>query len=161
MNFLLNSLEHEHATTAKVLDRVPDSGAEYTPDPKSMTAGNLAWHIASAELFFMTGIADGEFPKGGDRPESVKTPKDVAQWYRQAFPQALEKLKALSGEDLVRVIDFHGIFKMPALVYTNLMINHTIHHRGQLSAYLRPMGVGVPSIYGGSADEPISTPASA
>lgn len=154
--FLLGSVEREHATTAKVLAAVPDSGAAYTPDSKSMNAMDLAFHIAGAELFFMNGIATGQFESGGGRPESVKTPSDVVSFYNHMFPKVFAKFKALTGEELVRVIDFHGVLKMPAVAFVQLMINHSVHHRGQLSAYLRPMGAKVPSIYGSSADDEIA-----
>ncbi len=150
--FLLGSVEREHATTAKVLAAVPDSGAAYTPDSKSMNAMDLAFHIAGAELFFMNGIINGQFASGGGRPDSVKTPSDVVAFYNHTFPKVFEKLKALTGEDLVREVDFHGVLKLPAVAYVQLMINHSVHHRGQLSAYLRPMGAKVPAIYGNSAD---------
>jgi uncharacterized damage-inducible protein DinB len=157
LNFLIHSAENEHATTAKVLAAVPAEGSDYSPDPRSMKAIDLAWHIASAEIFFMTGAAAGEFPQGdGKRPDSLKTPADIAAWYREQFAATLPKLKGMTGEDCVRMINFHDLFNFPAIVYVNLMINHSIHHRGQLSAYLRPMGGRVPSIYGGSADEPIA-----
>lgn len=162
LKFLIQSAEHEHATTVKVLSAVPAETADYTPDPKSMTAIDLAWHIASAEIFFITGATSGEFPKGeGKRPESIKTPADVVAWYREQFAAALPKLKAMTGEDCVRAINFFDVFNFPAFAYVNLMINHGIHHRGQLSVYLRPMGAKVPGIYGGSADEPITRSATA
>lgn len=154
--FLLGSLEREHATTAKVLAAVPDSGAAYTPDTKSMNAMDLAFHIAGAELFFMNGIINGQFESGGGRPDSVKTPSDVVTFYNHMYPKLFEKLKALTGDQLVRIIDFHGLMKAPAVAYVQLMINHSVHHRGQLSAYLRPMGAKVPSIYGSSADDEIA-----
>jgi uncharacterized damage-inducible protein DinB len=62
---------------------------------------------------------------------------------------------------LLKSINFHNVFEFPAVVYLQLMVNHSIHHRGQLSAYLRPMGAKVPAIYGGSADEPITIPQAA
>jgi uncharacterized damage-inducible protein DinB len=83
LNFLIQSAENEHATTAKVLAAVPAEGSDYSPDPRSMKAIDLAWHIASAEIFFMTGAAAGEFPQGdGKRPDSLKTPADIVAWYR-------------------------------------------------------------------------------
>jgi uncharacterized damage-inducible protein DinB len=154
--FLLGSLDREHATTAKVLAAVPDSGAAYTPDPKSMTALDLAFHIAGAELFFMNGVINGQFASGGGRPDTVKTPSDVVAFYNQQFPAVYEKFKQLSGEDLARDIDFHGVMKAPGIAYVQLMISHSVHHRGQLSAYLRPMGAKVPSIYGNSADDEVA-----
>ena len=59
----------------------------------------------------------------------------------------------MSGEDASKVIDFMGVFQQPAVGFVTMAINHTIHHRGQLSSYLRPMGAKVPAIYGMSADD--------
>jgi uncharacterized damage-inducible protein DinB len=158
LQFLTQSLENEHATTFKVLAAVPAEGSDYSPDPRSMKAIDLAWHIASVEIFFMTGAAAGEFPNiDGKRPEAITTPADIAGWYREQFAATLPRLKAMTGEDCVRMINFHDLFNFPAIVYVNLLINHSIHHRGQLSAYLRPMGGKVPQIYGGSGDEPIGS----
>ena len=61
-------------------------------------------------------------------------------------------MKAVSGEQLVKRIDFRGLFQFPAVIYIQVGLSHTVHHRGQLSMYLRPMGAKVPSIYGESYD---------
>ena len=63
-----------------------------------------------------------------------------------------ERLTTVSGDRLVRAIDFRGLFTFPAVIYVQLALNHSIHHRGQLSMLLRPMGAKVPSIYGESYD---------
>jgi uncharacterized damage-inducible protein DinB len=63
-----------------------------------------------------------------------------------------QKLQALGGEQLAKVLDFRGLFQAPAAAFIQISINHTIHHRGQLTMYLRPMGAKVPSIYGESYD---------
>ncbi len=66
----------------------------------------------------------------------------------------MERVRAMTPEQLVTPVDFLGAFNFPAVFYLGFVNNHSIHHRGQLSVYLRPMGSKVPSIYGGSADEP-------
>ena len=140
----------------EVLAAVPADKSGYTPDARSKTAFELVWHIASSEMFFLNGAISGAFSGGGERPESMDTPAAVVEWYNGEFSGTLARLKQMSGDDLARVVDFHGMFQVPAVAYVQLMINHSVHHRGQLSAYLRPMGGLVPSIYGGSADEPMS-----
>jgi uncharacterized damage-inducible protein DinB len=65
----------------------------------------------------------------------------------------MARAKAVSPADAAKIVDFFGM-QFPNVVYLNFMLKHSIHHRGQLSTYLRPMGAKVPSIYGGSADEP-------
>jgi len=160
-HFVLNDvfipqIRNEQQTTRRVLGAVPADKLDYAPDPKSMPAWKLATHIASSEIFFMRGVANGEFrPEAAAIPESVKTPADLVKWYDEAHAQAVAALAATSGANLVKNLNFAGVFNLPAIQYVGLMNSHAIHHRGQLSAYLRPMGAKVPRIYGGSADEPI------
>jgi uncharacterized damage-inducible protein DinB len=154
--FLLSVIDREHPTTRNVLAAVPHDKGDYKPDPKSKSAIDLAWHIASAEWFFARIAIDAALPSGeGNRPEHVKTSADVVKFYDETVAPVKAELKNLTPEQLVRTIDFHGMFTLPAVVYLNLLQNHTIHHRGQLSAYLRPMGAKVPSIYGPSGDEEV------
>ncbi|MBX7138458.1 MAG: DinB family protein [Oligoflexia bacterium] len=155
-DFHLPLLEFEHATTCKVLAAVPNGKSGYTPDPKSQNALDLAWHLASSEMWFLHGVINGNFNhKGATRPESVKNISDIVPWYRSEFAATFEKLKGMSLADLGRTVDFFGVVKQPAVWFINLTLRHAIHHRGQLSSYLRPMGGKVPAIYGGSADEPM------
>ena len=77
---------------------------------------------------------------------------DLGAWYADMVAGRVEKLKTLADEPLRQIIDFRGLFRMPAVSYLGFMLRHSIHHRGQLSAYLRPMGAKVPAIYGESYD---------
>jgi uncharacterized damage-inducible protein DinB len=149
----------ESAITRKVLAAVPVDKGDYTPAEKSMTALELAWHVASADVWFLNSIADGAFPQGGNsRPEDIRTPADVVAWYDANFAPALQRAKGLSGEAAAKIVDFFGVLQLPAVAFLQLNVKHICHHRGQLSVYLRPMGAKVPSIYGGSADEPFQRP---
>ena len=84
------------------------------------------------------------------------TPRDVAEWYAENFARRLPRLQGLSGEDLTRTVDYIGLRNDPAVSYLNIAIRHSVHHRGQLSVYLRCIGARVPAIYVESADEPYS-----
>jgi len=159
--FYLPQIQNEHKTTSRVIAAVPADKCDYKPHENSMGALQLAWHIAASECFFMNGVVAGKFEPGGSMPESIKTAEDVVTWYNENFAKATGALSGLKGDDLTRMIDFRGVFNFPAIVYIGLMNSHSIHHRGQLSAYLRPMGAKVPRIYGGSGDEPIELPAAA
>lgn len=167
-SFLLNDvylpqIENEQKTTRRVIAAIPADKCDYAPDAKSMTAWTLAKHLASAEPFFLNGIANGAFHReDGAIPDSVTTPEQLRAWYDEHCASALAKVRALTPEQLVRIVEFGGgMFKNPAVAYAGFMLSHTLHHRGQLSAYLRPMGAKVPRIYGGSADEPLERPAQA
>ena len=86
------------------------------------------------------------------RPESITNSAGIAAWFDEIFAANLQKLEGISGEPLAKMVDFRGMFQLPAVGFIQLALNHTIHHRGQLSMYLRPMGAKVPAIYGESYD---------
>jgi uncharacterized damage-inducible protein DinB len=150
---VLPTAKTEHATTKRVIEAIPLDKGDYRPDPLSKTALELAWHIVAAEKRFLAGVSAGVLDfTPMHRPETVRNSADIAAWFDQTFAANLEQLQKLSGEQLVKAIDFRGIFQLPAVSYIQLALNHTVHHRGQLSTYLRPMGAKVPSIYGESYD---------
>jgi uncharacterized damage-inducible protein DinB len=154
--FLLQStlptLKNEMSITQKVLDAVPTDKGDFRPDPVGKSAFELAWHIAAAESLFLQAIVHGEFNFNNPRPESIKTPKDVAEWYKAQSEKNLKDLTHLTGDQLTKIVDFRGMFQNPAVTYITFNLHHIIHHRGQLSMYLRPMGGKVPAIYGESYD---------
>ncbi len=152
LDMLLAGYENEIGTTRKVIAAVPAGKSGHKLHDRSMSAMELCWHIPSAESFFAGGILTGIFPGEGNLPENIKTPADVLAWYDAQIATNLPKLKAMSGEQAVRIVD-SPFGSLPAITFVQIMINHTIHHRGQLSAYLRPMGAKVPSIYGHSRDD--------
>jgi uncharacterized damage-inducible protein DinB len=152
-NYTLADYENERATTKRVIAAVPAGRESYTPDPKSRTALDLSWHIASTEVWLLDSICAGQFAQGEpERPEHVRNAQDVLAWYDQRLPATLERTKNLSGEQLAKVLDFFGKMQFPAVAFLTLTVKHSAHHRGQLSTYLRPMGGKVPGIYGPSAD---------
>lgn len=155
--YLLQGLEGEHGITKKVLAAVPDAKLSWRPHPKGRTAGELVWHIAVSEIWFLEGIAAGKFAME-EEPKPPQSVAEILSYYEKNFPAALAKVKALAPQALAQSLDFLGVFNFPAFVYLGFASNHSIHHRGQLSAYLRAMGERVPDIYGGSADEPFVPP---
>ena len=159
MNFLLPQLDDELKTTRRVLAAVPEDKADYRPDPKSMNARDLTRHIAFVEIWFLESILQGEFGHPDDTafPTAVA---DVIKAYDERVPPLMAGLRDLSGEDLAKPTTFYS-WTLPRVAYVQFLQKHTIHHRGQLSSYLRPMGSRVPSIYGGSADEPMTSEAGA
>jgi uncharacterized damage-inducible protein DinB len=96
----------------------------------------------------------GEFNWVEPEMPAADSGEPIAAWYTANVTPLVEKVKAMDGESLTKTINFFGVFNLPAAAYLNFMLNHTIHHRGQLAAGLRTMGGKVPSIYGGSFDEP-------
>jgi uncharacterized damage-inducible protein DinB len=152
-DLLLGTLKNESRTTKKILEAVPAEKSDYRPDPFARTAMELVRHIAAAEMRFLETTINAEFPASAGLPDRVKTPAEVGAWYSETFARNFEKLAQLKGDHLVKVTDFRGVFKLPAVAFVQVGMNHSIHHRGQLSSYLRCMGAKVPSIYGESFDD--------
>jgi uncharacterized damage-inducible protein DinB len=84
----------------------------------------------------------------------------VVAWYDANMKRGAARVAAMTPEQLMTPINFFNVFNLPAVLYLGFLTNHSIHHRGELATYLRPMGSKVPSIYGGSYDEPFQPPAS-
>jgi uncharacterized damage-inducible protein DinB len=139
--------------TKSVIAAIPADKADYRPDSIARSAIDLVWHIVTAENRFLEAVLSGAFDlTPWARPDTVRSPADVNAWYEDRFAANVARLKSVSGEQLMKTIDFRGLFQFPAVIYVQLALNHSIHHRGQLSMYLRPMGAKVPSIYGESYD---------
>lgn len=149
----LPRIKMEHATTMRVIQAIPLDKGDYRPDAVSKSALELAWHIVASEQRFLNAISTGAFDfTPVNRPESIRNSAEIAAWFDESFNASIKQVEGLSGEQLARSIDFRGMFQQPAVMYLHLFQNHTVHHRGQLSMYLRPMGAKVPSIYGESYD---------
>ena len=152
---LLSRMEHESQITAKVLSALPDDKSSYRIHPKARTALELAWHMISMEMWFLDSIFQGEFyaASSSSVPEEIKTGSDAAAWYTQQFEMNFKKASKLSGEYLAQPMSFLRKLDYPGVMYLQMALSHTVHHRGQFAAYLRTMGAKVPAIYGGSLDE--------
>jgi len=150
---MLDGITREAEITKKVIAAVPDAASSYKPDPKARTAKELAWHLANTDVQFLDGIAGLNFKM--ESPEhKPETSAEVVAWYDDNIKRGVASIAAMTPEQLLTPIPFFGVFNLPAVLYLGFMSSHSIHHRGELSTYLRPMGSKVPSIYGGSYDEP-------
>jgi uncharacterized damage-inducible protein DinB len=154
---MLDGVTREAEITKKVIAAVPDAASSYKPDPVARTAKELAWHLANTDVQFLDGIADLNFKM--ESPEHPpQTSAEVVAWYDQNVKRGVASIAAMTPEQLLTPINFYGVFNLPAVLYLGFLTSHSIHHRGELSTYLRPMGSKVPSIYGGSYDEPFRPP---
>ena len=150
---MLDGIGREVEITKRVIAAVPDDKADYRPDPNARTARELAWHIANTDVQFLDGIADMQFKM--ESPETKPhASAEIVAWYDENMKRGIARVQAMTGEQLTTPIEFFGVFNLPAVAYLGFLNNHSIHHRGELATYLRPMGSKVPSIYGGSYDEP-------
>ncbi len=148
----LPMLKRESQVTKQVMEAVPADKSGHRPDPISKSALDLVRHIAASDVRFLQTVMNGEFSTAAVLPESAKTPAEIVAWYEKQYATDLEALAKLTGEQLTKTVDFRGMFQWPAVMFLAMGLNHTIHHRGQLSSYLRCMGAKVPSIYGESYD---------
>lgn len=145
-------LQTEWMSTYKVIAAVPEDKKSYKPQADSRDAWFLANHIATADVGFLRAVLANDFA-AFKSDSGAKTIAELADWYKHEFPKALEQCLALDGTHLTKVVEAWGVMKLPSVSYMLFCNNHMIHHRGQLSTYLRPMGGKVPAIYGASFDE--------
>lgn len=153
-DFLIAEFEYEMQSTVKVLQAVPAANLDYRPDAKSKTGLGLVRHITLEDEWLLNCIANGEFTPPPDDSDAcgIMNSADAAARYKEKVPAALNRVRALPGEKLTTVVDLFGIVQMPLVNFLSMASKHSVHHRGQLSTYLRPMGGKVPGIYGPSAD---------
>jgi uncharacterized damage-inducible protein DinB len=153
----LPSLKSEHPVTQRVIGAIPRDTVDYRPNDIVKSAIDLAWHIVAAENRFLEAVINGAFDLTPlPRPDTIRTADAVNRWYAERFETNIARLTSLPGEALTKSINFRGLFDYPAVAYIEIALHHSIHHRGQLSMYLRPMGAKVPSIYGESYDARIA-----
>jgi uncharacterized damage-inducible protein DinB len=140
----------ESKTTAKVLGRIPE-GSDYRPDPKSRTAQEIAWQIVCEEKMIIDALETGKAEWAP--PDMPATMKEVADAYEKQSADMTKRWQSLPAERWEGTLDFFG-GQRPASPMAWSFLFDIVHHRGQISTYLRPMGSTVPQIYGPSADEP-------
>ena len=159
--YLCQHLDMEHQITHKVLAALPDDQLNFKLGEKGRTAADLAWHLVQAERAFAEGIAGLTFDSFSDGGQAPTSAAEILAAYDNEIPALLERVKSMTGEQLATPVCFMGMAPLPVALYIGWCAHHTIHHRGQLSTYLRAMNARVPSIYGGSADEPFVAAATA
>jgi uncharacterized damage-inducible protein DinB len=149
----VRSYKAEQPVTQRVIEAIPLDKGEFRMDAVGWTALDLAWHIVAAEHRFQDFVVTGTFDvTPTPRPVHLDNSAKLAAWYADIAADTLERIAALDGETLIKPLDFRGLFKFPAVHFLQVGLNHSIHHRGQLTMYLRPMGAKVPPIYGESYD---------
>jgi len=153
-NFLIADFENEMPATLRVIEAVPTGHLDYQPDPKAKNALGLVRHITLEDEWLLNSVADGQFTAPPDASDAcgIMNPADAVARYKKKVPAALDRVRAMPAEKLSSVLDLLGMIQMPAINFLALALKHSVHHRGQLSTYLRPMGGKVPGIYGPSAD---------
>ena len=154
--------EIESASTRKLLAVVPFDKLTWRPHPKSTTLGDLASHIVTLTGWGLTTFTTTElsFESKSYQPARYPTPEALLAGFDQNVRCAMKALAEVRDEDMgvpwTLNVDGRNVLTLPrAAVMRTLVLNHIIHHRGQLSVYLRLLDVPLPSIYGPSADTPV------
>ena len=141
---------HETNTTRNVLARIPE-GSTYRPDDRSRTAQEIAWQIVCEEKMIIEAMENGKAEWApAAMPASMK---DILKVYEQQSARMTDRWKTLPNTKWEGAIEFFGQ-QRPAAPMAWSFLFDIVHHRGQITTYLRPMGSTVPQIYGPSADEP-------
>ncbi|WKW13594.1 hypothetical protein Strain138_002918 [Pseudogemmatithrix spongiicola] len=142
---------HETKTTLRVISRIPE-GSTYRPDPKSRTAQEIAWQIVNEERMIIDGVETGVM-KPPSAPAVPATMREVIAAYEELANTLPTRWAQVPADRWNGEIDFFGR-KRPASPMAWSFLFDLVHHRGQITTYLRPMGSTVPQIYGPSGDEP-------
>jgi uncharacterized damage-inducible protein DinB len=157
---LIAELEHEGAVTRKLLERIPPERFDWKPHEKSMTMGRLATHVAEMHGWtkFTVEQPELDFAKMDYKPFEPKTTDELVQLFEKSYNEAIETLKGASDDIWFEPWSLRNgdqiYFTMPkVVVMRSMVLNHIVHHRGQLSVYLRENDIPVPAMYGPSADE--------
>lgn len=156
----LDSFKREHATTMKVVHALPKEAAEFKPHPRSNSARQLAFTFLLEQKLMMAALTDslkmtGKFPEA---PEDIKA---IVDEFEADFPKVCQLVESASEESMAKTVQFPTgpgptVGDWPKMDFLWFLVCDQIHHRGQLSVYVRMSGGKVPSIYGPSADEPWS-----
>ena len=149
----LQTFAHEHGTTMRVLQAVPGDKLDFKPHERNFSAGELAWHIAYSQLGLAKIVATCSF-ESYQQPPTPATLDEIVAGGESYYQEACQVISALTQEQLAGSIPLPGGRSMPAsaLLWSGVLF-HQIHHRGQLSVYIRMAGGKVPSIYGPSGDD--------
>lgn len=159
---LLAEFDHEMAVTRRVLERVPESAFEWKPHEKSFSLGGLATHLALLPHWGSRILGADTYDLAtstGQRP-SKATLAEVLETFDANVAGVRQQIASREAAELQTVWtlkrDAQTVMSMPRLAaFESFLIHHVIHHRGQMTVYLRLQGVPVPPIYGSTADEPL------
>lgn len=157
-NALVAELNQEGKSTVRMLERVPLDKLDWAPHPKSMTLGRLAWHLASIPGIAVGMMKAGAFDVENATPPQMPETPDFVATLRRNLEEIGSSIAAMDDDALKApfILSRNGALlneTRKIVMIRAILMNHSYHHRGQLSVYLRLLDVPVPAIYGTSADE--------
>jgi uncharacterized damage-inducible protein DinB len=156
---LLAEYDHEMGTTRRLLERIPDDKLAWKPHEKSMALGELACHLGNIPNWAGAILNESSFDLAARPPNQA--PKTSRAEILALFDDSTRKTRGLMDKSDAEYMAPWSLkrgsqdwFSMPRIAaFRSFVLNHTIHHRGQLSVYLRLNQIPVPPIYGPTADE--------
>jgi len=157
--FYLNELEREVERSRRALEQVPAGKYQWKPHDKSMSLGGLATHLTNLPFWGITILTENSYDLAAGPPHA--TVKDSRSEILTAFDDAIRRTRGLLDKTDAEYLGMWSLkrsgqemFSLPRVsAFRSFVMNHSIHHRGQLSVYLRLNDVPVPPIYGPTADE--------
>jgi uncharacterized damage-inducible protein DinB len=155
---LLMEFDQEAQTTKRVLERVPDDKLTWKPHPRAFSLGQLALHIAAGPGQIVAAASQDTAEAPNFAQPEAQSRQEVLETFSKSMASARTALKNMDDARLMStwrlVKNGNPVMEVPRIAFLrSILMNHTYHHRGQLSVYLRMLDVPVPSIYGPSADE--------
>jgi len=156
-NAYLRELEAEYTSSKKCIERIPETLFEYKPHPKSMNLGYLTLLVAEIPLWIKHTITDGVIDFATFKHIQAKTTKEMVNHFEENYQGARKALQQTTDDDLQQTFELKTsgqlLYSSSRMDCVSSTINHWVHHRGQLTVYMRLNDILVPSIYGPSADD--------
>lgn len=151
----LQAFDHESKNTRRMIEALPKDKYDFRPDPHGRSLGELAWHLAEIEAYLTEGVERGavDFSR---KPQNTERPREVAALatgYQRVHDDAVARVKKLQAADLDREIGFPMGAMQTRLLLWSALLNHQIHHRGQLTLMCRLAGGTCPGLYGPNREE--------
>ncbi|MEA2164969.1 MAG: hypothetical protein QOK37_3096 [Thermoanaerobaculia bacterium] len=155
---LVAEMEQEGKSTVRMLERVPMDQLAWTPHAKSMSLGRLAWHVTSIPAIALRVLSASNFEVSNAGPAQLPENPDFVGSFRKNLGDAMSMIAAMDDETIKAPFTLSREGKVlnetrKIVIIRTILMNHSYHHRGQLSVYLRMLDVPLPAIYGTSADE--------
>ena len=155
LEMFLSTWDREAESTLKLLRALPTTQYDFRPDAGGRSLGELAWHLAEGDAYMSSGIENGRFAMDA-KPPNIERPRTVealAPGYERIHREAVARIRKLKPEDLDRSIPFFsGPLPIRDILW-EMIIFHTIHHRGQLALMCRLAGGKAPGLYGPNREE--------
>ncbi|HEY1112072.1 MAG TPA: DinB family protein [Chitinophagaceae bacterium] len=153
----LQEMNAEHRATRACLENIPETLYDYKPHPKSMNLGYLALLVAEIPLWIKHMIVEGEIDLGNFKHFTLSNTAALVDHFEENMEAARKALQEATDEQLEAPFSLKAngqlLYTAPKIVDIGVTLNHWVHHRGQLTVYMRLNDIAVPSIYGPSADD--------